>query len=178
MELQNHTQLVSFYLNEGDFKSVGKKLTKFGMADTYEFANQLYKDDFVDLDTNPDTVVKASSSAIGHLISEPEGNYPREDTAFADLPEMRKATVNMFVPNQIYNLALSDTSSAITAGDYVEIGADGKIQKSSSSSDTGAKATESKEANVGGFIDVIITPVGAIKVNSSTTSSSTSGTGA
>ena len=167
MELQNHTQTVSFYVNEGDFKSIGKKLTKLGMADTYEFVNQLYKDDFVDLDTKSDTVVKASKSAIGHLISDPEGNFPRKDTSYADLPELRKATVEMFVPNQMYNLALSDSHAKITTGDYLQIGAHGKLTKATGSTDTGCKATEDKEANAGGFIDVIITPASAIKVATS-----------
>lgn len=164
MELQNHTQNVSFYLNEGDFSAKGRKLTKLGITETYEFENQLDKDDFIELDTTAnDTVKKAETVAIGHLISEPYGNFPREDTAYGNLTELRKATVNFFVVNQTYNLKLSETSAAITSGDFVQVGADGCIEKASTD-DTGARATESKSANSGGYIDVIITNQGGITV--------------
>ena len=165
MELQNHTQNISFYVNEGDFVTLGRKLTKLGKTEVYEFENELDKDDFVQLDTTAnDTVVKATGVAIGHLVSEPQGNFPREDTEYENLAELRKATVNMFVVNQVYNLRLSETSDAIGAGDFVEIGSDGSIRKAGKT-DTGARATESKSANNGGYIDVIITNKGGISVN-------------
>ena len=165
MELQNHTQNISFYVNEGDFVTLGRKLTKLGKTEVYEFENELDKDDFVQLDTTAnDTVVKATGVAIGHLVSEPQGNFPREDTEYENLAELRKATVNMFVVNQVYNLRLSETSDAIVTGDFVEIGSDGSIRKAGNT-DTGARATESKSANNGGYIDVIITNKGGISVN-------------
>lgn len=167
MELQNHTQNISFYVNEGDFTTLGRKLTKLGKTEVYEFENELDKDDFIQLDTTAnDTVTKATAGnkAIGHLVSEPQGNFPRVDTAYENLAELRKATVNMFVVNQVYNLRLSETSDAIASGDFVEVGADGSITKAGNT-DTGARATEAKSANNGGYIDVIITNEGGISVS-------------
>lgn len=164
MNLQNHVPKTTYYLDEGDLNSVGDVLTEFGEAQGYRFANQIDKETFVELvDTR--TVGKASKSATGITISKAERSFDLAPTKKADLPELRYATVVKFVPNSIYSLPLSDKNTKIAAGDFLVIDTDGKLTKGTTT-DSGARAEESKEANTGGYIEVSITGKAGIDVKS------------
>lgn len=165
MNIQDHVPKTTYYLDEGDLSSVGDVLTEFGEAVGYKFANQVDKETFVEL-VGTRTVAKASKAATGITISKPERSFDLGAMKKAELPELRYATVVKFVPNSLYSLPLSDKNTKISAGDFLVIDTDGKLTKGTTT-DSGARAEESKDANTGGYIEVSITGKAAIDIKSS-----------
>lgn len=169
MNIQNHVPKTTYYLDEGDLKAVGKVLTGLGEVDGYQFEKQIDKETFVEL-TGDRTVSSASTLATGITISKAERSFDLKEAKKDELPELRFATVVKFVPNSLYSLPLADTNSKISAGDYLVI-KDGKLDKGTTT-DSGARAEESVEANTGGYIEASITAKAGIDVKSSTSSTS------
>lgn len=157
MELQDTSQRITYYLDEGDYTHEGKKLSQLGEVEVGSFENQCSKYNFVELSSRRDGAMKkAETAAIGIISGAIEGNIPKESTQFEDLTSLRRAGITLLGPVKVFNAPLADDAGAISPNDPLIIDPDSGKLTTTDETDTGCVAEESKLANEGGFINIVV----------------------
>lgn len=157
MELQDTSQRITYFLDEGDYIHEGVKLSQLGEVEVGSFENQCFKNNFVELSTRKDHAMKkATTAAMGIISGAIEGNIPKESTEFENLTSLRRGAITLLGSIKVFNVPLADDAGAISPGDPLIIDADSGKLTTTEETDTGCVAEESKLANEGGFINIVI----------------------
>lgn len=146
-----------FDVVEGNYTVQEGVIGGAGNTDVGYFASPVHKGDFVKLTSNPWEVAKAGDgdTIIGEVIDNPQFYGDRPQTSKNDGQyTRRKATVRLW-GDYVKSLELVADNTAVAVGDCIKYKGSNKFDKNSSST-TDSIALETKQANKGGKIAVLL----------------------